>query len=123
MRARSLAVLASLFAAGCAGSGAYPHDTGTRVDLSRANFRVVRAGATGSDSGFSLLGFLPILPASYGDAMDDLYLRAGLTEGSAFALTNVTRDESNLYVILFSMPRVTIRADVVEFQDPPTSTD
>jgi hypothetical protein len=35
------------------------------------------------------------------------------------ALANQTEDRSSLYLILFSIPRVTITADVIEFTDAP----
>jgi hypothetical protein len=33
------------------------------------------------------------------------------------ALANVTEDDSVLYLILFSLPKKTIRADIVEFKE------
>jgi len=99
---------------GCSSIGSMPHVMGTQTNLSRNNFKVIKSGVQGRDSGFSLLGFLPIASPSYADAMADLHSKIDM-EGKATALANVTQDRSNLYLILFSIPRLTITADIVEF--------
>jgi hypothetical protein len=38
-------------------------------------------------------------------------------KGKAIALANQTEDESCIYLILFSIPRVTISADVIEYTE------
>jgi predicted component of type VI protein secretion system len=82
--------------------------------LSRANFRVVQSNARGQDTGFNLLGFIPIVTPGYGDAMSDLRSAVPMS-GRATALANVTEDTSTIYLILFSLPRINITADVIEF--------
>jgi hypothetical protein len=37
--------------------------------------------------------------------------------GAAVALTNELEDKSTLYLILFSVPKLTLTADVIEFVD------
>jgi hypothetical protein len=100
---------------GCANRGVVPYPTGTQVELTRKNYRIVKSNALGRSSGFSFLGVIPILPPRQTNAMSDLYSRAGLSEGKAQALVNVIQEKSTLYLILFSVPRLTVRADVVEF--------
>ena len=104
-----------LMPAGCAGRGPLPLASGTRVELARKNYRLIRPNVTGRSSGFYFLGVIPIIPPRYTDAMSDLYSKAGLSKGKAQALVNVVQEKSTIYLILFSIPRLTIRADVVEF--------
>jgi len=109
--------IVSLFLAGCASTGDFPHVTGTSVDLSRKNYRVIKSNAVGESTGFSLLGFIPLASPRYTEAMTKLYAEAGLKEGEAQALANVSQEKSSTYLILFSIPKLTVRADVIEFQD------
>jgi len=98
----------------CSNAGKLPPITNSQTSLTRANFRVLEGNVRGSDFGFSLLGFIPIVPASYGNAMS--HLRAKVPAGGrSVALANVTQDASTIYLVLFSVPRVTVTADVIEF--------
>ena len=105
------------FAVGCSSTGSFKgQTTGTGVSLSQKNYRMIKAGAMGKSYGFSLLGIIPFTSPTYADAKTDLYQSVGepLT-GRAVALANQTEDHSNLYLILFSIPKVTLTADVIEF--------
>ena len=104
---------------GCGGSvGKFQQSTGTEVKLQENNYKLVKASATGSSSGFYLLGLLPIMKPSFAEAKSDLYQSSGQAlEGRSIALANQTQDESVIYLILFSIPKVTISADIVEFVD------
>jgi len=113
----AVCLLIMFLAVGCTSTGTYPATSGTQVDLSRKNFRIVKANATGSSSGFKLLGFIPITAATYSEAMSELYNNAGVTEGTAQTLTNVTQENSTLYLLLFSIPKLTVRADIIEFTE------
>ncbi|MEN6428097.1 MAG: DUF6567 family protein [Phycisphaerales bacterium] len=113
----AVCLLVVLLAVGCSSTGTFPQTSGTQVDLSRKNFRIVKANAVGSSSGFKLFGFIPFAAPRYSVAMSHLYKKAGLTEGKAQTLTNVTQENSNLYLLLFSLPKLTIRADVIEFTE------
>ena len=85
--------------------------TGTGVVLKSNNYKVLKAGARGDSYGFYLLGLI-----SYADAKYDLYDGIGhKLEGRSIALANQTEDTSTVYLILFSFPRITITADIVEF--------
>lgn len=93
-------------------------ETSTVVSLSQRNYRVVMTGARGESVGFTFL-FFPLIAPSEGQAKDQLYRSVGQPlEGRAFALANQTEDHSLFTLILFSLPKVTLTADVVEFIDP-----
>ena len=102
---------------GCSSVGTFPHASGTSVDLTKKNYRVVKANVTGESTGFALLGLIPIVSPTYTDAMSNLSAHGGIQEGKAQALVNVTQDRSTIYLILFSIPKLTVRADIVEFLD------
>lgn len=111
----------SLLITGCASQGEFRgQSTGTQISLAGNNYKVIKAGATGQSSGFRLLGIIPLSSPNYGEAKAALYKSVGepLT-GRSVALANQTEDRSSMYLILFSIPKVTITADVVEFNDKP----
>jgi hypothetical protein len=120
-----LAFLILLFVvAGCASSHInVGQSTTTAVDLKGKNYRMVQAGATGTSYGFRLLMILPITSPHYATARRDLYasVKEPLT-GKAVALADQMEDRSSLYLILFSIPKVTITADVIEFVDSSTTS-
>lgn len=114
----ALLALTALLTTGCASQGEFKQATGTGVQLTGNNYRVIKAGASGESAGFYLLGFIPIVSPSYADAKNDLYSNVGRSlEGRSVALANQTEDRSSLYLIVFSIPRVKISADVIEFTD------
>jgi hypothetical protein len=103
-------------ATGCSSVGEMSGQTGTNVQLTRNNYKVIKAGAKGESYGFSLLGIIPFTSPNYADAKEALYKSVDMPlTGKAVALSNQTEDRSNLYLILFSIPKVTITADVIEF--------
>ena len=93
--------------------------SGTAVRLEQANFATVKTNVTGQTKGFALLGLITIVPARFSTAMDRLYAHAEVRPGVAQTLANVVVERSSTYLILYSVPRVSIRADVVEFVTPP----
>lgn len=98
--------------------------TGTGVNLNGNNYRVIKAGARGEDFGFALFGFITLVSPSYADAKDQLYASVGESlKGRAIALANQTEDRSTLYVILFSLPKITLTADVIEFTGAPFDSE
>lgn len=107
------------FASGCASGGEGQMKgggTGTQVDLNKNNYKLLKAGAKGESTGFKLLGILPFANPNYADAKASLYESVGVPlTGKSVALANQTEDRSTLYLILFSLPKITITADVVEF--------
>lgn len=120
---RTFLVLAILLSAGCESyrNGSMPQSTATAVSLKENNYKVLKAGARGDSTGFSLLGFIPIVSPNYAEAKSSLYSSIGHTlEGRSVALANQTQDTSSIYLILFSIPKIVVTADVVEFIDEET---
>ena len=91
--------------------------TTTIVNLSRQNYKIVKANAIGSSVGFSFLGLFTLKSPGYEEAITRLYRSAGFSEGKAQAIVNVVHEHSSTYFILFALPKITVRADVIEFTD------
>ncbi len=89
----------------------------THVTLMGNNFRVIETNMIGKSRGFKLLGLITIKPASYTKAMSRLYGQAQIEAGRPQALANVVHESGSTFFILFSLPRVTVRADLLEFTD------
>lgn len=100
---------------GAPGTGLDVHSQ-TSVRLEEGNFVTVRTNLVGSSKGFKLLGFITLRPATLSEAMDQLYGKAEAQPGRPQTLAHLIVEHSGIYVILFSIPRVTVRADLVEFQ-------
>lgn len=117
--ASSVAIL--LLAAGCASSRVEntTPSTQTQVNLNQANYKVIKAGAVGHSYGFRfLLGIIPISAPSTADARADLYRNVGQpVNGKSIALVNTMEDRSTTWLILFSIPKIVVTGDVVEFLD------
>jgi hypothetical protein len=97
--------------------GSTPLLTTTTVNLSRQNYKIVKANAIGSSAGFSFLGLFTFISPRYDEAMTRLYRNAAVTEGKPQAIVNVVYENSSSYFILFALPKITVRADVIEFTD------
>jgi hypothetical protein len=112
--------LLSCLGGGCAFSrvDARAQSTATAVALSGKNYRMIQPGARGQSYGFRFLGIIPLSNPHFASARQALYasVKEPLT-GKAVALANQMEDKSTLYLILFSVPKVTITADVIEFTD------
>jgi len=91
--------------------------TQTQIDLNHANYKMIKAGAEGRSYGFRfLLGIIPITAPNTATARADLYNRLGEpVTGKSVALINVTEDRSTTWLLLFSIPKLVITGDVVEF--------
>ena len=87
----------------------------TDVRLQEANFIVTKTNVVGQSEGFSLLGVLTIVPAKFTKAMNRLYTQAEMQPGRSQTLANLIMEKNSTYFILFSLPRISIRADVIEF--------
>jgi hypothetical protein len=89
----------------------------TQVPMNRP-FRVIKAGAVGTSYGFRLLGIIPLANPHSATAQQNLY--ASVSEPithKAVTLINQKEDSSTVYFILFSIPKVTLTGDVVEFTE------
>ena len=89
-------------------------ETGARVELTKANFRVLKASAEGRSTGFYLFEFIPIMRPSVRRAMRELRGDYEVA-GEATALINVAEDRWTWHFLLFSIPRLAISADIIEF--------
>jgi hypothetical protein len=114
-------VLCSAFIAllaGCSTEGEFRQSTGTSVNLAGNNYKIIKTGAMGHSSGFRLLGIIPFVSPTHSGAKASLYESIGIPlTGKSVALANETEDRSTIYLILFSIPKITVTADVVEFTD------
>ena len=107
----------SVLLSSCNSPSGFSHGTGTQVDLGKKNYRVVKSNAVGASWGFWLLGVIPIVPTSHTEAITDMCEKSSLKEGSAQAYINVAEEKSTIYLILFSLPKLSVRADIVEFTE------
>lgn len=89
----------------------------TEVTLAQRNYRVVRTNVVGTSRGFALLGLITVKPPDATKAFARLSEAGGMAEGNALAFINVIQQSGAPYFILFSLPEITFRADVVEFVD------
>lgn len=97
--------------------------TQTEVALTHGNYKMIKPGAMGRSYGFRFfLGIIPITAPSTAAARSDLYQSVGESlNGKSVALVNVTQDRSTTWLLLFSIPKIVITGDVVEFnQDTPS---
>ncbi|WP_333876493.1 DUF6567 family protein [Methylobacter sp.] len=94
--------------------------TTTSVNLSKKNFKVIKANAVGHSVGFSFLGLFSLKSPGYEEAITHLYQSSGVSEGKSQALVNVMHEQTSTYFILFALPKITVRADVIEFIDDMT---
>lgn len=107
----------SVMLSSCSSPSGLAHGTGTQVDLGKKNYRVIKSNAVGASWGFWLLGIIPIVPTSHTEAITDMCEKSSLKEGSAQAYVNVAEEKSTIYLILFSLPKLSVRADIVEFTE------
>ncbi len=116
-------VVLSFSFSGCSSQGDFRGQrTETGVSLAENNYKIIKAGARGESQGFNLL-ILPLVSPNYADAKADLYSDVGDSlVGRSVALANQTEDRSTLNLIVFSIPKVTITADVIEFTEKRSST-
>jgi hypothetical protein len=89
----------------------------TQVQLFGDNYRVLQTNVVAKSGGFKLLGIITIKSPSYVQAVSRLYAKAGVEEGRPQTLANVVYETGGLNVILFSLPKIRVRADLVEFTD------
>lgn len=114
-RALLLLALAPLLG-GCLVTSDLDAGSSTEVQLTQSNYRYVQQNLRGTDTGFWLLGVIPFVSPSVTHAMDDVVVQARLMEGaSSRALVHVAQERSWNFFLLFALPQIAVRADVVEF--------
>jgi hypothetical protein len=106
---------------GSLNSSALEIHNNTDVRLQDRNFIVVRTNVMGQSKGFALLGLLTIDPAKFTTAMSRLYDHADLKLQRPQTLVNLVMEKDSSFYILFSIPRTSIRADVIEFTSVPAT--
>ena len=120
---------------GCASTGQFNSVNLTNVDLSDNNFQLIAMNVSGEASAGYLLGFSAAMGSEmqtfaffrikgdgllYKAALEDLWgnfeRQYGNVEGRSLALVNVRYDSDALNVLgLYTRPKISLRADVVEF--------
>ncbi len=118
----ALAALPVSSLVGSPNSAALEIHNNTDTRLQEKNFIVVKTNVIGQASGFSLFGILTIVPARFSKAMSRLYDHAQMKPGRPQTVVNLILEQDSMYFILFSLPRTSISADVIEFT-PVTATD
>lgn len=133
---RVLAVLVLILSLpGCATSGIFPSVNLTSVELGDADFRVVATDVGGEASAGYLLGVSAGMGPGmqtvavarvagdgqlYAAALRDLWrsfeAEHGPVRDRRLALVNVRFDSEALNLLVYTRPRVWVRADVVEFE-------
>ena len=88
----------------------------TSVELKEGNFALIKTNVMGQSKGFSLLGFITIYPATLTKAMSRLYAAAQMSQGDPQTVAHLIIEQTSSYYILFGIPRVDVRADIVEFK-------
>jgi hypothetical protein len=89
--------------------------TTTTIRLSTENYKILKTNIVGTDWGINILGLIPIVSPDYTKAIAKLYKAGEVTEGKPQAIVNILQQHTAPFFILFSIPRITFRADVVEF--------
>jgi hypothetical protein len=118
----ALATLPVSSLVGSPNSAALEIHNNTDTRLQEKNFIVIKTNVIGQASGFSLLGILTIVPARFNKAMSRFYEHAEMKPGRPQTVVNLIMEQDSLNFILFSLPRTSISADVIEFI-PVAATD
>jgi hypothetical protein len=93
----------------------------TSVNLAQDNFLVVRTNVYGQSKGFSLLGFITIVPANLTTAINRMYASAQISLYRPQTVANSIVERSSSYWILFGIPKAEVHADIVEFRPAVTT--
>jgi hypothetical protein len=111
----AIAPISSLISSPSSGTPPLQVHEQTSVKLARDNFVLVRTNVVGRSRGFSLLGLITIYPATLSKAMNRLYAAAQMREGHPQTVAHLVIEQTSSYWILFGIPEVDARADIVEF--------
>ncbi len=111
----AIAPLSSLISS--PGSGPPPlqvHEQ-TRVSLAEDNFTLIKTNVVGLSKGFSLLGLITVYPPTLTKAMSRMYASAQMRSGEPQTVAHMVIEQSTSYYILFGIPKVEVRADIIQF--------
>ncbi|HLP15319.1 MAG TPA: DUF6567 family protein [Bacteroidota bacterium] len=130
------AALLFLTVSGCASGGMFNAGNITDVQLQRNNFRIVASGVSGESKCGYLFGVSMSMGAAtntfalvridgtgmlYKEALENLWKNYeeahGSIHGKKLALVNVRYDADVLNLLVYTQPKIMIRADVIEFTD------
>jgi hypothetical protein len=95
----------------------------TQVQLVGNNYRVLQTNVVAKSGGFKLLGFITIKSPSYVKAVSRLYAKAQVEEGQPQAFANIVYETAGMNLIIFSLPKIRVRGDLVEFTDMPAASE
>ena len=88
-----------------------------RVDTT--DCKVVCARATGESTGLKILGLIPVKDPSESKAVELMYQnvqdRGAKIEGETRFFANTAIERSSKYYVLFSIPKVTVSGDLVQY--------
>ncbi|HXZ86151.1 MAG TPA: hypothetical protein VEI82_11745 [Myxococcota bacterium] len=111
--------LAATLAACTTNVGQFLPDAGQDVLLRENNYKLVKAHAVGQSSGVFLFCLIPLTSPTFSEAKQKLDDSVGeKLEGRAIALTNRSIDRSSTNAVLYSIEKITLTADVIEFESP-----
>src|SRR5690242_14350052 len=105
------------------GASAFVNDSLKGQQLAQTRHRLLKQGAIGSSTGFTLL-WLPISRATESEARRDMVNRLnqeGINlKGLAISYANATRERSGFSLLGFiATPRLTLTADIIEVLEEP----
>ncbi len=128
--------LAVVLFSSCASSGLFNTTNLTNVELSAPNYRIVATNVVGeAQAGYLIGASVPIRGEMqsvalfrisgngmlYQEAINNLWsnfeAQHDAVAGRKLALVNIRYDSEAVNVLLYTRPKVSIRADVVEFLD------
>lgn len=131
-----LAAIAALAVSGCASGGMFPAANITNVQLERNNFTIIARNVAGeAQAGYLLGGTFSVGMTTntfglvrvsgrgmlYKEALENLWKNVeatcGPVEKRKLALINVRYDSEALNLVVYTEPKVMVRADVIEFTD------
>jgi hypothetical protein len=129
-----IGLIAIFLLSGCSSSGAFMAGNVTDVQLQRNNFKIVAQNVTGEaqagylfggtfSTGFATNTFALFRVSGsgmlYKEALENLWKNYeavnGPIAGKKIALINVRYDTDALNLVIYTQPKLLIRADVVEF--------
>jgi hypothetical protein len=123
-----------LVCSGCVSTGVFQAANLTNVGLEQGNYRLVATNVAGEASAAYVIGFSAAIgsemrtvalfrlegdPLLYQQALTNLWTNFEQTNGSvigrSLALVNVRFDSDAQNYLVYTRPRISVRADVVEF--------